>query len=294
MEPYLHFAQVNRYGILYVVNQLVRVMSKSAKPYREAVKHLLRYLAGFIYFSITSKEGDVWLAAFSDANWGNNADNGRSRSSYIVMLANAPIIYKGGLQGLTAQSTMEAELVAAAVTMENAVFRSNMMSELVFDERFGSVPLYIDNTSALHVTGNRTYNYRAKYIALRYVFVQELVEEGKVSVHYVKSEGSRQTWALSTSASTVTATSSSSSTSLRFNALTSSSTTKSRASSFCATNTCVLLTYFSAHCSDLQRCMYTALLFCSSYNSSSLFVISCEPWTIKHVRDKPSNSLIPC
>ena len=197
MEPYLHFAQVTRYGILYVVNQLVRVMSKSAKTYREAVKHLLRYLAGFIYFSITYKEGDVWLAAFSDANWGNNADNGRSRSSYIVMLANAPIIYKGGLQGLTAQSRMEAELVAAAVTMENAVFRSNMMSELGFDESFGSVPLYIDNTSALRVTGNRTYNYRAKYIALRYVFVQELVEEGKVSVHYVKSEGSWQTWALS-------------------------------------------------------------------------------------------------
>ena len=36
---------------------------------------------------------------------------------------------------------------------------------------------------------NRTYIPRAKHIALRYYFfVQELVE-GKVSIHYVKSEG---------------------------------------------------------------------------------------------------------
>ena len=104
-------------------------------------------------------------------------------------MANAPIIFKVGLQGLTAQPTMEAELVAAALTMkEEAVFFSNMMSELGFGESFGSVPLHIDNTSALYIAGNHTYILRAKHIALRdYFFVQELVE-GKVGIHYVKSE----------------------------------------------------------------------------------------------------------
>ena len=77
------------------------------------------------------------------------------------------------------------------------------MLKLGFNESFDSVPLHIDNTSALHVAGNRTYSLHAKYIALRctrtynprskhialrfYFFVQELVEEGKVSIHYVKS-----------------------------------------------------------------------------------------------------------
>ena len=83
------------------------------------------------------------------------------------MLANALISFKVGLQGLTAQSTMEAELVAAALIME-AVFCSNMMLELGLDKSFGSVPLYIDNTSALHVAGNRTYSPCAKHIVLRY------------------------------------------------------------------------------------------------------------------------------
>ena len=107
-----------------------------------------------------------------------------------MTVANAPIIFNVGLQGLTSQPVMEAELVAAALTMkEEAVFCFNMMSELGYGESFGSVPLHIDNTSALHIAGNRTYSSRAKHIALRYYFlVQELLEEGKVSVHYVKSE----------------------------------------------------------------------------------------------------------
>ena len=64
-----------------------------------------------------------------------------------------------------------------------------MISELGFGESFVSVPLHIDNTLALHIAGHRTDGPRAKHIALRYYFfVQELVDKGKVSIHYVKSE----------------------------------------------------------------------------------------------------------
>ena len=147
----MYLAQVTRYDILYAVNQLARAMSKPAKAHMGAVKHLLRYLAGSTDFSITYKQGGFRFAAFSDANRGNNPDNARSTSPYTVMLANAPISFKVGLQGLTAQSTMEAELVAAALAMKEAIFCSNIMLELAFDKSFGSVPLYIDNTSALHV-----------------------------------------------------------------------------------------------------------------------------------------------
>ena len=107
-----------------------------------------------------------------------------------MTVANAPVIFKVELQGLTAQPTMEAELVAAALKMkEEAVFCSNMMSGLGFGENFGSVPLHIDNTSVLYIAGNHTYIPRAKHIVLRYYFfVQELVE-GKIGIHYVKSEG---------------------------------------------------------------------------------------------------------
>ena len=66
----MYHAQVTRYDILYVVNQLARAMSKPAKAHMGAAKHLLRYLVGSTDFFITYKQGGYRLASFSDANWG--------------------------------------------------------------------------------------------------------------------------------------------------------------------------------------------------------------------------------
>ena len=125
-------------------------MSKTSKAHLAAAKHLLRYLAGTTNFAITHKRGGFKLTAFFDANWGNNPDNGKSTSSYIAFYSNGPVSFKVGLQGLTAQSTMEAELVAAALTMKEAGFCSNMTKELGFGTHFDNVPVYIDNTSSRH------------------------------------------------------------------------------------------------------------------------------------------------
>ena len=139
-------------------------MSKPSKAHTGAAKHhLLRYLARSTDFSITHKQGGFKLSS-------------------------GPISFKVGIQGLTAQSAMGAKLVAAALTMKEIISYSNRMLELGFKEGFGSVPLYIDNTSALHDAGNRTYSPRAKHIVPRYFFVQELEEKGKIIIHFVKTQ----------------------------------------------------------------------------------------------------------
>ena len=134
----MYLAQITRYDVMYAVCQLARAMSKPSKAHMGAAKQLLRYLAGTTDFSIVYKRGGFKLSAFSDANWGNNPDNGKSTSAYIVMLSKAPISFKSGIQSLTAMSTMEAELVASALTMKEAVFCSNMMTELGFGQPFGA------------------------------------------------------------------------------------------------------------------------------------------------------------
>ena len=141
--------QVTRYDIWYAVNQLARAMCKPSKAHMAAAKHLLRYLAGTTNFAITYKRGGLKLTVFSDANWSNNPDKGKPTSSYIAFLSDGLVSFKVGSQGLTAQSTMEAELVAAALTMKETVFCSNMMKKLGFGMRFDNVPVYIDNTSTL-------------------------------------------------------------------------------------------------------------------------------------------------
>ena len=91
--------QVTRYDIGYTVNQLARAMCKPSKAHMAAAKHLLRYLAGTTNFAITYKRGGFKLTVFSDANWGNNPDKGKSTSSYIAFLSDDPVSFKVGLQG---------------------------------------------------------------------------------------------------------------------------------------------------------------------------------------------------
>ena len=142
----MYLAQVTRYDILFSVNHLARAMSKPSNAHMGAAKHVLRYLAGTISFDITYKKGFFSLTAFSDANWGNHPDNGKSMSSYIMMMSNGPVSLKVGLQGITAQSTMEAGLIVPALAMKETVYCANMMRELGFGVTFKCVPLHIDNT----------------------------------------------------------------------------------------------------------------------------------------------------
>ena len=84
-------------------------------------------------------------------------------------------------------STMEAELVASALAIKEAVFCSNMMTELGFGKEFGEVTLHIDNTATLHVIGNRAFSSRTKHIALRFFHTREL-KENKITTHYISTE----------------------------------------------------------------------------------------------------------
>ena len=130
-------------------------MPKPSKAHMGAANHLLHYLTGSVNISITYRGGGFKSAAYSDANRGNNPDKSNTLLVYSYMLSNDPINFKVGLQSLIAQSTVEKEPVAAALTMKKVVFCSDMMVELGFEKWVSSLPLYLDNTSTLHVTGNR-------------------------------------------------------------------------------------------------------------------------------------------
>ena len=160
-------------------------MSKPSKLHMTAAKHLLRYLKGNMSLALTYRTGCFQLTGFCDASWENNPDNGKSTSGYLFMMAGGPLSLKTALQSVTAQSTMEAELISIALASKEAVYLSNMMAELGFGKLFHSIPFFVDNTGALHIAGNSTYSSRTKHIALRFFFIKQLVKEGRITIHHV-------------------------------------------------------------------------------------------------------------
>ena len=78
--------------------------------------------------------------------------------------------------------------MAAALSMKEVVFYSNMMTEMGFKDNFKTVQLFIDNTSTHFVIGNRAYSARTKHVALRFFYIRELVKEGKISIHHAQTQ----------------------------------------------------------------------------------------------------------
>ena len=68
---------------------------------------------------------------------------------------------------------------------KEAVYLSNMMTELRFGKLVNSAPLFVDNTGALRIAGNGTYSSRTRHIALRFFFLEELIKEGRITIHHV-------------------------------------------------------------------------------------------------------------
>ena len=92
-----YLAQITRYDIMYSTCQLPRAMSRPPKVHMGAAKHLLRYLAGTTDFTLVYKKGGFKLTAFTDSNWGNNPDNRKSTSWYIMMFCKDPISFRLGV-----------------------------------------------------------------------------------------------------------------------------------------------------------------------------------------------------
>lgn len=168
----------------YSVNQLTRSCSKPAQAHMTAAKHALRYLKGHPDLPITFKKGQFQLHGFTDASFGANPDTRKSTTGSIFFLSGGPISFGSKTQSIVAQSTVEAELNALSYGSKEAVYLSNLLKELTF-ENFNSVRINCDSTGALTVAGNSTYTSRTKHIALRFFYIRDLVKSGKITLHHV-------------------------------------------------------------------------------------------------------------
>jgi hypothetical protein len=89
-------------------------------------------------------------------------------------------------QKIVAQSSCEAEYVAAAAAACQGVWLSRLVGELL---RCDSVKfkIKIDNQSAISLCKNPVFHDRTKHIDVRYHFARSCVEQGKLEVEHVRT-----------------------------------------------------------------------------------------------------------
>lgn len=87
-----------------------------------------------------------------------------------------------------ATSTMDTEYIAGAEAAKEAVWIRNFINDLRIPRvHIDTVPLYIDNNSALKLTRNPEFHSRSKHINVKHHFIREKVDEGVINTQRVET-----------------------------------------------------------------------------------------------------------
>ncbi|KAH9193786.1 hypothetical protein AeNC1_004229 [Aphanomyces euteiches] len=124
------------------------------------------------------------MHVFTDADWAGDKSNRRSTTGCIVEVYGAIIHWFSKQQATVALSTMEAEYIAASVGTQEALWLQKLMMELGLEEQGSAVSLWCENQSALKNMANDISSTRAKHMDIKYHFIRDEENKGKVVVGY--------------------------------------------------------------------------------------------------------------
>jgi hypothetical protein len=178
-----------RPDITFAVGYLSRFMEQPTKEHQAAAKHVLRYIAGTLRFGCwyPKRTEEAHLLGYTDSDHAGDQDDRKSTSGAFFFLGSSPISWRTQKQKIVALSSCEAEYVAGTGGACQGIWLARLLGELT-DEDTRSFELFIDNQSAISLCKNPVFHDRSKHIDLRYHFIRECVEKGKVEVKYVSTD----------------------------------------------------------------------------------------------------------
>ena len=103
-----------RPDIAYAVSVTSRYQSNPGPAHWKAVKDILKYLRRTRDLFLVYGSTELKLEGFTDSSFQSDVDDSKSNSGYIFMLNGGAVSWKSSKQGSTADSTTEAEYIAAS------------------------------------------------------------------------------------------------------------------------------------------------------------------------------------
>lgn len=184
----LQYLAFTRPDIAYAVNKLSQFMHKPTEDHWQAVKRVLRYLAGTASHGIFIRsDSPLSLHAYSDADWAGNTDDYVSTNAYVIFLGTTPISWSAKKQKGVARSSTEAEYRAVANTASELRWICSLFTELGISLPATPV-IYCDNVVATYLSANPVFHSRMKHVALDFHFVRDNVQSGAVRVSHASTK----------------------------------------------------------------------------------------------------------
>ncbi|XP_031393484.1 secreted RxLR effector protein 161-like [Punica granatum] len=177
-----------RPDIAYAVSMTSRYQSNPGLDHWTAVKNILKYLRRTKDMVLVYGGGELRLDGFTDSDFQSDVDDRKSISGYIFTCNGGAISWKSSKQETTADSTTEAEYIAASDAAKEAVWIRKFVTELDIVHLISSpVELYCDNTGAIAQAKEPRSHQKSKHIERRYHIIREIIGRGDIAVQKVAS-----------------------------------------------------------------------------------------------------------
>jgi hypothetical protein len=128
------------------------------------------------------------LFGFSDSNWAGDLDKRRSTSGHIFFKNGGPISWKSKMQTCIAQSSAEAEYIAASEASKEAVWLRTLLASVTCKPFIEPTLIKVDNQAAISIINNPVCSSKTKHIEMRYHYVRHLKSRGIIDVTHVPTK----------------------------------------------------------------------------------------------------------
>ncbi|KAK8574601.1 hypothetical protein V6N12_062291 [Hibiscus sabdariffa] len=179
-----------RLDLSYALSMTSRYQANPGEGHWTAVKNILKYLRRTKdVFLVYGGEEELHIKGYTDASFQTDKDDSRSQSGFVFYLNGGAVSWKSSKQDTVADSTTEAEYIAASEAAKEAVWIKKFITELgVIPSIADAVDLYCDNNGAITQAKEPRSHQRSKHILRRFHLIREITDRGDVEICKVHTD----------------------------------------------------------------------------------------------------------
>ncbi|TXG48915.1 hypothetical protein EZV62_024790 [Acer yangbiense] len=176
----LMYLTATRPDIMNAISLLSRYMHCASEIHFQATKRIVRYIKGTIDYGLRfCHVKNFTLHGYSDNDWVGCVDDMRSTSGYCFSFGFAIFSWCSKKQEVIAQSTAEAEYVATAAIVNQALWIRKLITDLHMEQK-ESTQILVDNQTATSIAISPVFHGKTKHFKLKLYFLREVQREGEI------------------------------------------------------------------------------------------------------------------
>ncbi|GJW32163.1 hypothetical protein Tco_0052195 [Tanacetum coccineum] len=177
----LMYLTASRPDIMFAVCACARFQVTPKVSHLHAVKRIFRYLKGQPNLGLWyPRDSPFDLEAFSDSDYAGASLDRKSTIGGCQFLRKRLISWQCKKKTIVANSSTEAEYVAAANCCGQVLWIQNQMLDYGFN--FMNTKIYIDNESTICIVKNPVFHSKTKHIEIRHHFIRDSYEKRLIQV----------------------------------------------------------------------------------------------------------------